>query len=113
VRLPRVADVDPYGPIGVSLSRYGMVHRDPYVARAWVDEQLDAALAECRFVLVVGKSKSGKTRTAFEAIRRNSSEAALIIPKAQAGSLSRLLDLDPPVPVDDNPVVVWLDDLDR
>ena len=39
---------------------------DPYVARD-TDDELDRALRERPFVLVVGDPKAGKSRTAYEA----------------------------------------------
>jgi hypothetical protein len=70
-QLPRLSTLSPYR-LGASPSRYGDdEHRgsDPYVCRE-VDEKLDEALAEKPFVLVVGDSKAGKSRTAYEAARR-------------------------------------------
>ncbi|WUD71375.1 tetratricopeptide repeat protein [Streptomyces sp. NBC_00510] len=66
------------------------------------------ALAEHSFVLVVGDSKVGKTRTAFEAMRALFSDRALLIP-AHPASVSRLPELLAMTPS----AVVWLDDLER
>jgi tetratricopeptide (TPR) repeat protein len=85
-----------------------------YVPRE-ADENLDQALAEAarlrgRIVLVVGDSASGKSRTAAEAVRRNTGLAAhhLIVPQVHAG-LTRLLDAN--LPLDNH--LLWLDDLDK
>jgi tetratricopeptide (TPR) repeat protein len=109
-RLQRARDISPYH-IGVSRSRYAD-HHDPYVART-VDAQLDQALREHSLVLVVGASKAGKSRTAFEAVRRVLPDAALLVPKAENGVLRELFGPTSPVKVGRGPVVVWLDDLDR
>ncbi|MCM2424300.1 hypothetical protein [Streptomyces sp. RKAG337] len=56
--IPRVDEVDPHD-IGVSRSKYSDL-RDgaPYVS-APQDDQLDAYLAEERFVVLAGRSKAG------------------------------------------------------
>jgi WD40 repeat protein len=112
-RLPLVRDVSPY-QIGVSRSRYAdqRDQRDPYVARL-VDAKLDQALHESSLVLVVGASKAGKSRSAFEAVRRILPDAALLVPKADSGVLSELFGPTSPISVKNGPMVVWLDDLDR
>jgi tetratricopeptide (TPR) repeat protein len=109
-RLQRARDISPYH-IGVSRSRYAGDH-DPYVART-IDAQLDQALREHSLVLVVGASKAGKSRTAFEAVRRVLPDAVLLVPKAEPGVLRELFGPTSPVKVGRGPVVVWLDDLDR
>jgi tetratricopeptide (TPR) repeat protein len=85
-----------------------------YVPRE-ADKNLDRSLAKAarlggRLVLVVGDSASGKSRTAAEAVRRNTGLAArhLIVPQVQAG-LTRLLDAN--LPLDNH--LLWLDDLDK
>ncbi|HZA81043.1 MAG TPA: hypothetical protein VFC13_06175, partial [Actinomycetes bacterium] len=117
-RLPRylwaapVATADPYGVVGVSPSVY--LHRDPtppYVARD-ADAALDRTLEAQRFVLVVGDSKAGKSRSGFEAVRRRLPASQLIVPMAGGREVAELL-RDPPVPAGSPPAVLWLDDLDR
>jgi non-ribosomal peptide synthetase-like protein len=116
-RLPRglravpVATADPYGIVGVSPSVY--LHRDPtppYVARD-ADAALDRALEAQRFVLVVGDSKAGKSRSALEAVRRRLPASQLIVPVG-GRAVAELL-RDPAVPAGSPPAVLWLDDLDR
>jgi tetratricopeptide (TPR) repeat protein len=110
-RMRRVRDVDPY-QLGVSRSRYAR-HHDPYVGRT-VDAQLDQALRERPFTLVVGASKAGKSRTMYEAVRRVWPDATLLVPKATPGALRELFGPDSPVKLERRgAVVVWLDDLDR
>jgi hypothetical protein len=103
--------VDPYGPVGVSRNRYAH-HADPYVTRDR-DIQLDQALASDPFVLVIGDSKAGKSRTAFEAAKRVFSTTRLMVPRGQTGTLEALFGLDPPLDLSPGPVVLWLDDLER
>jgi tetratricopeptide (TPR) repeat protein len=112
--LPRVADVDPYGEIGVTRSLYSRDRIDPYLRRLRVDDDLEAALRRDNFVLLVGRSKAGKSRTAFEAVRRTMPDARLLVPRPGAEALRGLLELDPPLALDQKvPVVVWLDNLER
>jgi hypothetical protein len=73
-RLPKVSEVSPY-QLGVSSSAYAADdarRNDPYVQRREADEMLSTALSslESRFVILVGDSKSGKSRTTYEAVRR-------------------------------------------
>jgi hypothetical protein len=70
-QLPRLSTLSSYR-LGVSPSRYGSEDQrgtDPYVRRN-ADDELDHALRNKPFVLVVGDSKAGKSRTAAEAARR-------------------------------------------
>jgi TPR repeat protein len=114
-QLPRMADLDPYR-LRVAKSDYGDHDshglRDPYVPRTRndVDSRLRAALVPGRFVLVAGPSKSGKTRTAFEAARECWPEAHLLAPTP--GSLDKILS-HPRVGDSGGELLVWLDDLDR
>ena len=113
--LPLVGDLDPYR-LGTTPSDYGdrdsYGAHDPYVPRTRrdVDTQLRTALEPGRMVLVVGPSKSGKTRTAFEAICARWDHAHLAAPDPV--SLARLA-AHPRLQTSSDPLVVWLDDLDR
>lgn len=82
----------------------------PYV-RGEIDGRVDRALDEHRFVLIVGNALSGKSRVAFEAIRRNFPRAEIWVPSGPSG-LRVLLECDPPLSLGWRPVVVWLDELD-
>lgn len=82
----------------------------PYV-RGEIDGRVDRALDEHRFVLIVGNALSGKSRVAFEAIRRNFPRAEIWVPSGPSG-LRALLERDPPLSLGWRPVVVWLDELD-
>ena len=73
-----------------------------------VDTRLRNALQPGQLVVVVGLSKTGKTRTAFEAARARWPQARLLAP-TPAG-LGRLV-THPRVAGNGDPLVVWLDDL--
>jgi tetratricopeptide (TPR) repeat protein len=112
--IPRVDDVDPHD-IGVSRSKYSD-HPDnaPYVPRHPQDAQLDAALAGARFVLLAGRSKAGKSRTLYEALRRTLPGARLVVPRPDSPDHRVLDDLSRlNLPTGQDPTVLWLDDLHR
>jgi tetratricopeptide (TPR) repeat protein len=111
--LPTVNDLDPYR-LGATVSAYGgpdtYQKRDVYVLRA-VDERLAAELHPGRLVILVGPSKVGKTRTAFEVLRRHEDwgSALLVAPVPQ--SLGVLL--NHPALRGDGRLVLWLDEVQR
>jgi preprotein translocase subunit SecA len=72
------------------------------------DGELDALLDRSSFVLVVGESKSGKTRTAAEAVRRRFPERRLVFPRGPE-SIPALLDAG----IDLGESVIWLDRLEN
>ena len=78
----------------------------PYVRRV-VDAALDAALVNSRFVILTGRSKAGKSRSALEAVKRARGDARLLIP-ASTAAVGELLTLEV---AKDTAVVLWLDDL--
>jgi tetratricopeptide (TPR) repeat protein len=116
-QLPRLSALSPYR-LGVSPSRYGSEERrgdDPYVSRRVKDDELDQALCSEGFVLVVGDSKSGKSRTAYEAATRlrhvdRPHDPRVLVPKS-TDLLEQSLELDPPLDLDPEPALLWLDDL--
>jgi TPR repeat protein len=81
-----------------------------YVQRSDTDEDLRNAIRTCPFVLVVGPSKAGKSRSAFEAAKQVWPQRKLIYP-SERFSLRELLSLDPPLDFANS--VVWLDNLQR
>jgi Flp pilus assembly protein TadD len=115
-QLRRLSTLSPYR-LGVSPTRYGYEEQrgsDPYVRRT-ADDELDRALRDKPFVLVVGDSKAGKSRTAYEAARRvwwnrRPHDPRVLVPKG-AVALGQLLDLDPPLDLRPLPALLWLDDL--
>jgi tetratricopeptide (TPR) repeat protein len=110
---PAVAEVSAYD-VGVSLSKYVKAERSkpPYVPRD-LDAAVVTALHERAFVVVVGASKAGKSRTAFEAMRRVHPGRGLVVPKAELGALVRLFGEDALLRRTRRPLLLWLDDLDR
>ncbi|MFF4353632.1 tetratricopeptide repeat protein [Streptomyces sp. NPDC001530] len=108
--IPRVSAVDPLD-IGVSPSKYSESPETAQYVKRQQDDALAKALIESpsRFVLLVGRSKAGKSRTMFELLRQKMPTARLIVPRpdrSAPGELSRL-----PLPVGHDPAVIWLDDL--
>jgi tetratricopeptide (TPR) repeat protein len=116
-QLPTVSEVSPYH-LGVSRSAYAApddAHRDdPYVQRREADDRLRAAISspESRFVILVGASKSGKSRTMYEAVLETLPESPLIVPVNEE-AIGKLFSLDPPLDLRPAPAVLWLDDLDE
>ena len=116
-RLPTVSEVSPY-QLGVSRSAYATpdkAHRDdPYVQRREADDRLRAVLSrrESRFIILVGASKSGKSRTLYEAVLDTLPESPLIVPVNEE-AIGMLFSLDPPLDLYPTPAVLWLDDLDE
>ncbi|MFE3644029.1 tetratricopeptide repeat protein, partial [Streptomyces sp. NPDC059169] len=110
--IPRVDQVDPHD-IGVSRSKYSERHGEaPYVPRHPQDDLLDAALERARFVVLAGRSKAGKSRTLFEALRRTRPDARLIVPRVDGPDRRVLDDLSRlRLPTGQDPAVLWLDDL--
>ncbi|MEU4765493.1 hypothetical protein AB0H12_19765 [Actinosynnema sp. NPDC023794] len=108
-RCPKVREVTDHAAVGVtrSLELRGDGEAAAYVPRD-LDEKLVALLKESAFTLLLGESKAGKTRTAFEAVRAAHPDRALVVPRTP-GSLDKLISLG----VDFSDCVVWLDDLDR
>ncbi|MDF2049314.1 trypsin-like peptidase domain-containing protein, partial [Arthrobacter sp. Cr_A7] len=113
--LPLVQDLNPY-LAGATESKYGTRESagtdDPYVARTHqdVDARLRESLVPGRMVLLVGPSKAGKTRTAFEAIRTTWPRARLLIPATT--SLAALAK-HPRLRSSTDAIVLWLNDLQR
>ena len=97
--------------VRVSLSKYAVGDNlPPYVPRH-VDGKLEQAVTSGGFILVVGASKSGKSRSAFEVLRRTRPDARLIVPAEGRPTPGRLANLKDVVDWDGS--VLWLDDLDR
>ena len=86
---------------------------DPYLKRTanQVDDRLRAALRGVRrLVLLVGPSKAGKTRTAFEAVRAEWPHARLA--KPDPAHFADLVE-HPRIATTDWPLLVWMDDLQK
>lgn len=79
----------------------------PYVTRE-IDDYLGTLLQQSAFILVVGESATGKSRAAYEAMRRCLPHHRLLVPSA-AAPLTELLG----VFARTRKCVLWLDDLER
>jgi|GEM_PF-751880 len=121
-RLPRVAELDPY-TLGATASWFGNAdtygQHDEYVPRT-KDKSLAIALQCGGLVVLVGPSKVGKTRTAFEVLRGHDDwRGALLavparlsqhqIPSPTRHPLNELA--GHPALGSSDPLVIWLDDL--
>src|SRR2546425_4800920 len=80
----------------------------PYVPRDR-DSDLDQALRSKTFILVIGESKAGKSRSAFEAAQRVHPDCQMVVPERK-DSLQIVMTLDPPLDLRNS--IVWLDDLE-
>jgi tetratricopeptide (TPR) repeat protein len=114
-RLPRLSEVSD-GELGPTETRYTASGDAPYVERLAVDGKLQNALAEIGppypFVLVVGRSKSGKSCTAVQAARTVFAETdpPIILP-INGEALVRLVAEDLLFDEVQEPALVWLDDV--
>ncbi|MGW3816340.1 tetratricopeptide repeat protein [Streptomyces sp. NPDC005046] len=117
-RLPRVADVEDLIEIGVhpaaptagaACSGSAAARVPPFVRRDRSDD-IEEALRAHRFVLVVGESTAGKSRTAFEAVRAVLPDAEFVVPDPAEPASVRAA-----VAASRRPhrSVVWLDDVER
>jgi uncharacterized repeat protein (TIGR01451 family) len=106
--MPAAAEADPL-MLGVFRSR---VPADdgvgPYIPRS-VDGEIDRALKAKGFVLLIGPARSGKSRSAYEAVRRVLPERKLLIP--YGGEALGSIIADPALRASE--ALWWLDDLDR
>jgi hypothetical protein len=78
-----------------------------YVARD-VDDQVDEAVKAGGFVLLSGESTAGKTRVAYEAVRRVLPDHHLVAPASREAVRTVVETV-----VDQRRCVVWLDDVER
>jgi tetratricopeptide (TPR) repeat protein len=117
--LPRVDGVNPYELLGVTWSdqtddsaKTGTL--PPYVYRD-VDPQLDRILKDQKFILVVGPAAAGKSRTAFEALVRNTPRSVLIIPNRppDPSLVTDIIEAYGILQQEIGAAVLWLDDLSR
>jgi anti-anti-sigma factor len=81
-----------------------------YVPRPEDEEIRSLLRSQEPFVLVIGGSRVGKSRSAYEAARTLFPHRQLVIPE-KPRSLDVILQLDPPLEAGE--VVVWLDDLEE
>ncbi|MFI5845406.1 tetratricopeptide repeat protein [Catenuloplanes sp. NPDC051500] len=109
-RPPLVSDVDPV-LLGVKqsirLAPDGDTDLPPYVSRD-IDQEIQWLIPEGGLILLHGRAAAGKTRTAFEMVRRLCPNHDMLIP-VDAHAVQDIMRLEP------SPVgaVIWLDDLER
>ncbi|NUW44977.1 tetratricopeptide repeat protein [Nonomuraea rhodomycinica] len=110
-RLPRVSDVTDPLQLGVhpAISLPGSPDTEPpaYVPRD-VDDEVREALAGGGFVLLVGDSTAGKSRTAYEAVRATLPDHVLVAPHDRAALPAAIESC-----VRVQRVVLWLSDLEH
>ncbi len=115
---PLQTAVNPYRDLFLTKGEVGPAYDfdtklPPYIRRD-VDEQIDEVLAEPggKFVVLVGPSKAGKSRTAFEAILRHYGEThQLLVPKSYR-DLKDVFTNFSSLGSAQHPSVLWLDNLD-
>ncbi len=113
---PTLNRVDPFDDLGVFRSdiadRFrGSNTRPPYIGRN-IDAFLDQELQQAGLVYIVGPSKSGKTRTAFESCRRVFPDQKVLIPSTPQ-VLREITDSGTRLELRPLPTILWLDDLER
>lgn len=111
--LPAVEETSVYA-LGVTRSKYVSAGNPepPYVPRARLDAEIEDRLdAGERFIVAVGESKSGKSRSMAEALRRIRPQARLIVPVSDPAALPKLARM--PLPLGPEGGVLWLDEIDR
>lgn len=115
--------LNPYDALGLAKGEAGdeydfEARLPPYVRRD-DDSKIDEILAGYQgkghgggFLLLVGPSKCGKSRAAFEALLRNCGDRRLLKPES-ASSVDDLLTHSDELSLPSGKAVLWLDDLDR
>ena len=110
--LPFVKGADPYS-LGVKRGKYSR-GSDPYVERN-IDRRLRRSLREATkpypIVIVTGRRLSGKTRSAFEAIRAARPDTRIVAPMGGFDGLKAFIELDPPVDLGNTGSTFWIDEL--
>ena len=82
----------------------------PYVPRD-IDDELTQMLKSDDFVLLVGPSKAGKTRTAYEALLRAAPLTPMVVPRAE--DLRTIVEVLKSWSGRPSRAVLWLDDLNE
>jgi tetratricopeptide (TPR) repeat protein len=117
----RLADADPID-LGITVSaiasRSARAGRAPDYVERDVDDEIVDALKSSKFVLLVGPSKAGKSRSALHAAREVFGDDALVVaparPWPEDGVLRELFGaLDVLADAGSARVIVWLDDIGR
>ncbi|WP_051798484.1 inositol monophosphatase family protein [Catenuloplanes japonicus] len=106
--LPDIGDIADPVALGVHAAVSGGERSTPHYVARDIDDDLDDALRQHGFALIVGHSTSGKSRAAYEAMRRLPAHWTVLVPRDGA-ALHTLLDDG----LDLKDTVVWLDDIER
>ncbi|MBP2477920.1 tetratricopeptide (TPR) repeat protein [Crossiella equi] len=107
-RLPRTRDLSDPLRLGVHTAAEADGSRVPGYVRRDEQDRLDEAVRAGGFVLVVGESTAGKTRAAYESVRRLRPDDFFLAPLGTA-PLRPVLE----TAAERQPCVLWLDDLER
>ena len=114
--LPKVSEADCYDLLGVAKSEYVDRYQSrgempPYVPRE-IDDELTQTLKSEGFVLLVGPSKAGKTRTAYEDVLRVARLTPMVVP-SRAEDLGTIVEELKFWSGRPSRAVLWLNDLDK
>jgi len=114
--LPKVSEADCYDLLGVSKSEYVDQYHvrgetPPYVPRD-IDEELAEMLKNRDFVLLVGPSKAGKTRTAYEVLLKLAPLTPMMVP-SRAEDLGTIVEELKSWSGRPSRAVLWLDDIEK
>lgn len=107
-QLPTVRDVTDPVKLGVNQAARGVTSGPPAYIPRDVDDELRKRLEAGGFVLLVGDSTAGKSRTAFEALRATLADHVLIYPSNRDGIVQAILR-----GVQERKCVLWLDELEN
>lgn len=107
---PRTRDADPLR-LGVFPARRDAAGELSYAPRR-LDAELRGAMRAGAVVLVFGDARAGVSRTTLEAARVALGDASVLAPRTPE-ALRELLELEPPLALDSQHLLVWLDGLDR
>ncbi|MDG4667951.1 bifunctional trypsin-like peptidase domain-containing/SEL1-like repeat protein [Mycobacterium sp. 236(2023)] len=110
----QVNEINAYD-VGATRSHYSdgvLPKADPYIERTSneVDSRLRGAVLGEQLIVLIGPSKAGKTRTAFEALARTLPTARMIAPNAHT---VQQLAHHPDLQATTDHVIIWLDELNR
>jgi anti-anti-sigma factor len=113
---PPVGGINPYKVLHLQRGEVGgewdfETRLPPYVRRD-VDGELDALLLrrETPFLVLSGPSKCGKSRTVFEALKRNLGDRSLLVPE-RLEDVGRLLEALPQLQESWPQPILWLDNV--
>lgn len=119
--LPRVSEIDPYNTLGLPVPAVGAAPSQlgelrpsklfPYVGRD-IDGLLQEFTRRHSFVLLIGESKAGKTRSAYEAALATWPNRRIIVSRRDdPGGLTAMMDQEG-TRLREMPILLWLDDIE-